>query len=270
MIDIHAHILPGVDDGSITIEVTETMLAMAAADGITEIVATPHANLEYRFDVLRCREKLNRVRAWCSKAPHLYLGCELHLTPENLHAALEDPTTFTLNGKDCLLIELPDSIIPHVVDSSLRILVDCGLVPIIAHAERNPYIQRHLPYASHLVSLGCFLQLTASSFFGAFGSGAAQTTEHLIRQRMAHFVASDAHGIDRRRPLLAKAYRHVEMKFGEAAARLLFLDNPRAAIEGLPISSISQPRGSALARFFGSKSEAKLNQESLGSLLVKG
>jgi protein-tyrosine phosphatase len=199
----------------------------------------------------------------------VYLGCELHLTPENLHAALDDPTTFTLNGKHCLLVELPDSIVPHVVDSSLRILVDSGLVPIIAHAERNLYIQRHLPYASHLVSFGCFLQLTASSFFGAFGSGAAQATEHLIAHRMAHFVASDAHGFEQRRPLLAGACRHVERKFGEAAARLLFLDNPRAAIEGSPISSISQPRRSALARFFGDKSDAKLNQRDLDSVLVK-
>ena len=247
MIDLHTHILPGVDDGASRMEVTEAMLALAFADGITHIVATPHANQEYRFDAFRCRKEIARIRASCFNVPHIYLGCELNLTPENLHAAIEDPVMFTLNGNGRLLVELPDHIIPQVIDSSLRILTESGLVPIIAHAERNQYIQKHIAYASHLASLGCVLQVTASSFFGSFGVKAVQTAAHLMRQRIVHFIASDAHGSDQRRPLLAKAYRYVEQTFGEANAQLLFLRNPKAAIEGSRISNMTRGACSAFA-----------------------
>jgi protein-tyrosine phosphatase len=269
MIDIHTHVLAGVDDGPSGIEVTSAMLAMAAADGITEIVATPHANLEFRFDALSCQAELRCVRARCFEAPSLYLGCEVHLTPENLHAALYDPGRFTLNGKDCLLVELPDIITPQAVDPSLRILVESGLRPIIAHAERNLYIQRHLTYASHLVSLGCSLQLTASSFFGAFGTAAEQTARYIMTQRIGHFVASDAHGLDQRRPLLSKAYAHVSGNYGEATARLLFFDNPGAAIAGAPISTMSPSRCSRLASFFMGKNSAKWIEKQSNGLLVQ-
>jgi protein-tyrosine phosphatase len=100
-------------------------------------------------------------------------------------------------------------------------------------------IQQQTPYASHLVSLGCFLQLTTSSFPGTFGSAAAKATDLLIMQQMAHFVASDADGIYKSRRRLARSCSHLEKEFGEPAARLLFLENPRAAIEGSQISSIS-------------------------------
>jgi protein-tyrosine phosphatase len=255
MIDIHTHILPGVDDGAPDFEISAAMLAMASADGIREIVATPHANLEFGFDSLRCREELHRLRTECPDAPRLYLGCEMHLTPENLQSALNDPPAFTLNRGDCLLVELPDIITPGAIDLSLQMLSEAGLRPIIAHAERNVYIQRHPDYASHLVSQGYFLQVTASSFFGSFGATAQQLASQLMAQKLAHVIASDAHGIEQRRPLLAKAYEHVSDTFDEATARLLFQENPCAAIHSAPISAM-KPSRSRLGFFFQSKKKS--------------
>ena len=258
MTDIHAHFLTGVDDGASDFGVTTAMLAMAAADGITEMVATPHANLQFQFDRPRCQAELSRIRAGGPEVPRLHLGCEMHLTPENLHSALHDPYALTLNGKDCILVELPDVITRHAVDPSLRMLVESGLRPIIAHAERNLYIQRHLDYAAHLVVSGCFLQITASSFFGAFGSGAQQAAGHFMTHGIAHVVASDAHGVDRRRPLLAKAREYVAGNFGEESAQLLFHENPQSAIHGAQIATMRPSRSSRLAFFFlGRSADAK-------------
>ncbi len=250
MIDIHTHILAGVDDGASEINVTTAMLAMAHKDGIQAVIATPHANQQYRFDPNYNKAEIRRVRIFCPDAPRLHLGCELNLTPENLHAALKDPSNYTLNGKDCLLVELPEQFTPQTIDFSLQLLIEAGLRPIIAHPERNGYIQRHPSYPADLVSYGCFMQLTASSIFGSFGRRAEEIAEFLMNERLAHFVASDAHGVDNRRPLLKKAYERVAKTYGGVTANLLFVQNPLAVIEGSLISPINQPSRSRISRFF--------------------
>jgi protein-tyrosine phosphatase len=238
MMDIHTHILPGVDDGAPSMDVTAAMLAIALTDGITDLVATPHADMRYKFDFDRCRQELARVRSLCPNAPRLHLGCELHLSPENLEGAVRDPSRFTLNGHGCVLLELDDSIRPAAVDSAVQVLMDSGLRPIIAHPERNPYIQKNLSYAGTLVGLGCYLQLTAQSLGGSFGHAAEQASSQLLKRQLVHFVASDAHGSEHRRPLLASARADVAHRWGNAAARTLFIDNPRAAVTGTPIHQV--------------------------------
>jgi protein-tyrosine phosphatase len=121
-------------------------------------------------------------------------------------------------------------------------LVEAGLRPIIAHAERNIYIQRHPAYALRLVALGCYLQVTASSLFGSFGPASQEAAGRLLSKRLTHVIASDAHGIGQRRPILSKAYDHISQRFDEPTARLLFHDNPYAAIYGGPISEMPKPR----------------------------
>ena len=261
MIDIHTHILPGVDDGASEVNVTAAMLAMAQCDGIQAIIATPHANQQYSFDPFHNQAELRRVRTLCPVAPNLHLGCELNITPENLHAAMNDPSGYTLNGKDCLLVELPESFTPQAIDFSLQLLIEAGFRPIIAHPERNGYIQRHPKYAKDIVSLGCFMQLTASSLFGSFGKRAEEIAELLLNGRMAHFVASDAHGVDNRRPLLKRAYERIAKNYGEATASLLLLENPLAVIDGTSISQISQSRRSKFSLFFFGRSSLSSHTE---------
>ncbi|HUS08570.1 MAG TPA: CpsB/CapC family capsule biosynthesis tyrosine phosphatase [Bryobacteraceae bacterium] len=239
MRDIHTHILPGIDDGAASIEAAAAMLQLAAEDGITDMVATPHWDARYRFDFDRCSRELARVRALCPAGPRLYLGCELHLTPENLEAALREPSRLTLNGNGYLLVELADCLQPPSVNAAMQILVECGLRPIVAHPERNLYIQKNLSYSASLVAAGCYLQLTAQSLAGSFGSAASRAAWELLRRQMAHFVASDAHGVDHRRPVLAKTYGEVARRCGQKAAQRLFIQNPQAAIAGEPIRHLS-------------------------------
>ena len=240
MIDIHTHVLPGVDDGPEGADVSEQMLRMAAEDGTTAIVATPHADLKYSFDPERCRELIEDLRKRES-SPQLYGGCELHLTPENIEKVTCDPKRFTLNGGDCVLLELPNAVLPEMVEPVLSVLFGSGLRVIIAHPERNPSIQRRIQFAEELVQAGCYLQLTAQSIQGGFGTAAESASAHILSRRLAHFVASDAHSATARRPLLSASYSKVSSRYGEAAARTLFRDNPSAALSGAPIRRVPAP-----------------------------
>lgn len=211
------------------------MLALARADGITDMVATPHSDLRYSFDPVRCRTALHQLRIACPEAPRIHLGCELHLAPENIERVLRSPAQFTLNGGDCLLLELPRETAPQMFEPGVCALLDRGLRLVIAHPERNPSLQRNRSYLLHLSRLGCYFQLTAQSLNGTFGPAAQSLAHDLLQRRFVHIVASDSHGIEHRRPLLAFAFDEVARRLNQASARLLFVDNPCAALASQPL-----------------------------------
>jgi protein-tyrosine phosphatase len=238
MIDLHCHILPGVDDGSRDLEESSQMLDLARRSGTRAIVATPHADLQYRFNVQRCLELLARLQEANPFGPRLYIGCEVHLTAENLATMEVSPRVFTLNGGDCVLLELPNRIVPDLVDSAVERLMDSGLRVVIAHPERNPFLQDHLSYADRLVDAGCYLQLTARSLSGGFGSAAMSAASYLLNRRLTHFIASDAHGVVTRRPDLSSTWQRIVKGYGEPTARLLLKDNPQASLNGSPFRTM--------------------------------
>lgn len=231
MIDIHSHILPGVDDGPANVEESIRMLELAVEAGTEAMVATPHADLRYTFDPGRCRELRELLREKCPSGLQLYSGCEVHLTPENIVSVLANPTEFTLNGGDCILLELPDRVAPAMVGPAIGALTDAGLRVIIAHPERNPYIQHHLSFAEQLVGDGCYLQLTARSLSGGFGPVARTAGQQILKRRFAHFIASDAHGSTKRRPGLASIFDDVRNTLGDSIARTLLVENPASALK---------------------------------------
>lgn len=243
MTDLHSHILPGVDDGAQTTEESLQMLDLAAEGGTRAIVATPHSDLRYRFDPERCRDLIELLREQRPAGPRLYLGCEVHLTPENIAKVLARPALYTLKGGDCLLLELPERIMPAMAAPAIGALLDAGLRVIIAHPERNSYIQHQRSYADWLVERGCFLQITGQSLNGGFGPAASSTAVHLLRRRLAHFIASDTHGATRRRPGLSRVFHTISKMHGERAARALFLENPEAALTGSPICRMPAAEG---------------------------
>jgi protein-tyrosine phosphatase len=242
MIDVHTHILPGIDDGASSLEETRAMAALAADDGITGMVATPHHNFHFQFDPDRCAEELKRVRQACSHVIRLYLGCELQLTVENIKQVLARPRQFTLNGGDCLLVELPSMFTPSVAAGGLKECFRAGLRPIIAHPERNSCLQRTPDSAERLVDLGCYFQITAQSLSGAFGTAAEKSAVRMLKRRWVHFIASDCHGATQRKPLLQKAYNAIVGEFGASNAELLFALNPRSAVHSQPIQLMQPAR----------------------------
>lgn len=238
MTDIHSHVLPGIDDGAPDLATSLEMMEIAARDGIVAMVATPHADHRYSFDARRSSDERRRlVESAGPSAVRLHLGCELHVTPENLEAAVSDPRSYTLNGHDCLLTELPDPAPKSATEAALRLLLDSGLRPVIAHPERNSFFHQNRGFARGVIDMGAAIQLTAGSITGSFGVQAQRCAFELLKAGLVHMVASDAHGSKHRLPLLSAARGEVARRYGRECAELLFVTNPAAVVAGLPITA---------------------------------
>lgn len=232
MIDIHSHILYGLDDGSDSLENSLEMLRMAAAAGTTDIVATPHANPEFSFDPAEVDRKIEELQRLVGDLPRIHYGCDFHLTPENIEDALRAPGKYSINHRGYLLVEFSDHFIPKATGDIFARMLDAGIRPIVTHPERNALLQKRLPDLERWAEMGCYLQVTAQSLLGAFGRHAREFSNVLLSRRLVHFIASDAHDVKHRTTELKPAWDYVEAQHGPVTAHLLFIDNPRAAIEG--------------------------------------
>ena len=235
MVDIHCHILPALDDGATEELVAREMAAMAVADGITQIVATPHSNYRYQFDPEVNQRKRDELQAIIGGSLTLLLGCDFHLSYENLEDVRQRPSRYTINGRQYLLVEFADISIPPHMDQIFFDLLARKLVPIITHPERNPMLSENPEQVRQWIEAGCFVQVTAGSFLGRFGKRAERSAWQLLRHNMVHFIASDAHNTTSRPPLLSEARRAIAADRGEEAARALTETNPRAAVDGQPL-----------------------------------
>jgi protein-tyrosine phosphatase len=235
MIDIHSHPLPGVDDGARSIEVAVEMCRMSAQDGVTHLVATPHSNYTYTFDPDLNRQLLGELQEKVGESPKLLLGCDFHLSYDNIQICAQNSKDFTINQTSYLLVELPDQFIPDHISRVYYEIQVAGLKPIITHPERNALLQRKPDLLEHWVSIGCLVQVTAQSYTGGFGSHARKLSERLLDSGLVHFFASDAHDVKRRPPLLSHCYRKLAKEKGEEIADLLMNQNPQAVINGLPL-----------------------------------
>jgi protein-tyrosine phosphatase len=236
MVDIHCHILPGVDDGSETWETTTQMCRMAARDGIIHIVATPHCNGSYQYD----RAHFTNMLATLSEVAGGYLtftiGCDFHLSPRNLEAAMNDPQQFAIGDTKYLMIEFDHQSIPANAADMLMTLVARGMVPIITHPERNAYLMKNLSTVQEFVKMGCLSQVTANSFTGFWGPNSKKAAEKLLQKRAVHIVATDAHDLHLRPPILSEARKRVTALADAAVAAKLFVQNPAAVVAGRSIA----------------------------------
>ena len=241
MVDIHSHILPGLDDGAQTLDETLAMLKLAAESGTTDIVATPHANSQYLYNEQVVDELVATVSAAAGSLIRIHRGCDFHLNFDNLSNALEYPAQYTINSGRYLMVELPDLASLPVMRTVLARLMGVRIVPIITHPERNGPLCQNLSELQSWIRDGCLAQVTAQSFFGRFGGTAQRVAETLMNCGAVHFVASDAHDCRDRTPILAPAYQHVSQTWGKETADALFYDNPTAAIMDEPIF-VTAPR----------------------------
>src|SRR4029077_600612 len=232
MVDLHCHILPGIDDGAATAEESLAMAESAIADGITHVVATPHSSSHYHFDFSHVRQLRDELQKQVGDRLKIATGCDFHLNPENLAALHKNPRQYCINQHDYLLVEFNEFSIPPSMDQTLHEIHLAGIQPVITHPERNGILRTRPERLKKWVRQGCFAQVTGGSLTGVFGAGAQQDALRWIREGLIHFVASDAHNT-RRRPLrLQPAYDVIVDRFGPEKARALFQDNPLAAFEG--------------------------------------
>jgi protein-tyrosine phosphatase len=232
VIDIHCHILPDVDDGPKTWDVSEEMCRMAVADGTEHVVATPHANRRFHYDREYLERTLGQLRQRVGKRPRLSLGCDFRLSAENLKDAMAFPERYVIEGGRYLLAEPNHTDVPAHIDDGLRELLAVGIIPVITHPERNTVLQGTPQRILEWVKLGCVIQVTASALTGGWGETAWHTAQWLLKQGAVHVLASDAHDTVRRPPGLSLAREVVAESQGEKIAQALVEDNPRAIVSG--------------------------------------
>lgn len=241
MIDLHLHLLPGVDDGPETLEQSLAMCRQAAAEGCVALVATPHQRRdEWRTDdPAPLQARLDELAARCGAAPRLYLGGEVRVDSELL-ADLERPGrggVLTLAGSRYLLLELdPEGIGPDPVELAAE-LVRRGFAPVVAHPELTPFLWGEEDLIERVVAAGGLLQTTAMSVTGQFGRAVRERVWSLLDADLVHFVASDAHRPDWRPPGLARAHALLAERLGLATAQRLTVANPMAVIENRSLAA---------------------------------
>ncbi|HEX6899493.1 MAG TPA: CpsB/CapC family capsule biosynthesis tyrosine phosphatase [Thermoanaerobaculia bacterium] len=240
MIDMHCHILPGVDDGPRTLEEAVAMCRMAAADGCESMIATPHQRRGEWWNA--DREELAALAGALQGAVgpgfRVLLGGEVHVDSGLLAEVEKLPEgggILPLAGSRYLLIEFGAFGTAEEASHLVHELVVAGWRPIVAHPEFIPWLAADPELVARLVSLGAFTQVTAMSLTGDFGRRPQADCFALLNAGLVHFVASDSHGTRRRPPGLKRAYYIVAGRWGEPLARRLVADNPRAVVEDRPL-----------------------------------
>ncbi len=227
MVDLHAHILPGLDHGPRSWEEAESMARIAVADGITEVAATPHVNFEFKSTPDRIRAAVEEFRRRLIKAAVLlkvHVGGDYHLSPELL-AGIDTIITLGDNGR-YFLIELPSTVAPPNTVEIMKRFIDRGLVPIVTHPERNPYLMARFNMIEGMLKAGCVIQVTAGCLLGQFGEGPKKNASKIIKAGLCQVVASDAHWETERTPVLSPAIPLIAGLVGIEAARSMVYANP--------------------------------------------
>jgi protein-tyrosine phosphatase len=235
VIDLHCHILPGLDDGSRDLPMSLAMARQASADGVREIVCTPHV-FDGKFEVPRARAEAALVelqRALDAEAIplRLHLGSDCHLDPRIFDPPAEQQA-ITVAGTKYLLIEMPHELVPPQFEETVFKLRTRGIVPILTHPERNGEVQQKggLERLTVWVEQGMLVQITGESLTGGFGKQAHTLGWELVRRGLCHFVASDAHSDTWRHPMQAAARDEVMRAVGAELASILFTENPERIV----------------------------------------
>lgn len=232
IVDVHCHILPGVDDGPRESREAMEMLRMEFQQGVRRIICTPH--LRKGMFETPMEERLERLDLMKKKLlrmgipMELYLGCEFHVESEMLAKLKEEPG-YAMAGSRYVLTEFPFQITEQEAMRYLRELISSGYRPVIAHVER--YRKLHMPEAvQQFIQMGAYIQVNAGSLTGAEGWTAKHASRRLLEEGIVHFVGSDAHSTGRRKPCFDICTEYMRKKIGEDGMRRILIENPAKLI----------------------------------------
>ena len=232
MVDIHCHILPATDDGAVSLEESVAMCQAAADDGIEVIVCTPHM-----FDGVHTTpekeailDRIQQVTLASAGKLKLMPGGEVRYSHEIFQEAKDPNTRIKLNGTSYMLLEFAFQMVPANIEMTIFQMLQAGVTPVIAHPERNKRIQKQPEILAGLIERGAFAQIDAGSLTKSFGVEPFESARKIIEAGMAHFIATDAHHLERRRPVLSDAVAVAATIGGAEYARAMVEENPRALI----------------------------------------
>lgn len=238
-IDIHCHILPGIDDGPSDMEESLQLIEIAEKDGIHAIFATPHIiKGAYDNSSSSIIASVDELKKYVPDTIKIFYGADVRITLDLLER-VESREIPTLNGSGYMLIEMPEYIVPPLVDNLIFNLRHSGIIPIITHPERHLRLMNDLQELRKLRDSGAMCQLTAMSITGGFGKVIQKVSIAMIKKGLADFVASDAHDPEKRRPVLSTAYKQVKKEFGNNVADRLFFVNPGKILEAATPANLS-------------------------------
>lgn len=240
MIDIHSHILPGIDDGAKNLEIAFDMLRMAIDSGVTTQVLTPHIHLgtfENNKQDIETRFKVFKEQVNAAKLPiKLLLGAEVRIGPDIMQLVGNDAIPFLgeYQGKRTFLLEFPPNDVPYGSDKLISWLLNLNYLPIIVHPERNRTFAVQKEKLQAFIDLGCPIQITAGSLRGKFGKEAYQIAEELLLAGNVSVIASDSHNVTSRAPDLQSGYQAAVKLIGQSRASRLVKENPQSLTQNNP------------------------------------
>ncbi|MBS0319489.1 MAG: capsular biosynthesis protein [Proteobacteria bacterium] len=242
MIDLHAHLLPGIDDGARTLDDALAMARIAVDDGIRKSACTPHIYPGmYENDTEGIAAAIEALRQQYGAAGiplELTIGADAHLTPALL-GRIREGTAPTLNYTRYFLLEPPHHVAPPQFAASVAGFLAAGYVPVITHPERLTWIEQHYDVFLQLARDGAWMQVTSGSLTGDFGPDARYWGERMVGDGYTHILATDAHGVRSRRPELAKGRAAAARLVGEQEATRLVVDRPGAILADTPPTDVT-------------------------------
>ena len=254
-VDIHCHLLPGIDDGSSSLEESMAMAEIAVADGISSIITTPHQLGNFscnRGDDIRKRvSDLQSELDRCRIPLTVLAGGDVRIEPGMIDGIKSGDILTLADKRKHVLLELPHELY-FPLGPVLAELKSLGMQGILSHPERNHGIRAQPRLVSELVNAGCLMQVTAGSLVGTFGPAAKALAESMVKAGHVHFISTDAHHANSRRPLMRRSFdRAVEM-VGRDTAIKMCCDNPALVAAGQPVTAgtLSTRQKAGLSRWF--------------------
>lgn len=245
MVDLHCHLLPGIDDGSKSMEVSLRLAREATVNGVTHALLTPHHMnghyVNHKPDVIRRTREFQEQLKRYDIPLKVFPGQEVRINGNLLKALDQDDILFADTGNKYLMLEFPDDDVPHYTNQMIFDLQQRGIVPVIVHPERNTKIMAQPDLIYRLLEKGCLSQITASSYVGTFGKKVENFSRQLIEAGQGYVFASDAHDLPGRKYEMRQAYEKLGHEFSQKMAEQ-YQKNARLIINGerVPFNDLSK------------------------------
>lgn len=244
MIDLHCHLLPNIDDGPETIDISLKMAQSAVADGITTVACTPHilpgVYPNQGPDIRQAVKSLQSALDDANIALRLVTGADVHIAPD-LVDGLRSGRLLSLADSRYVLVEPPHHVAPARMGDLFFNLVVAGYTPVLTHPERLAWIDSHYGDLQRLVRAGVWMQVTAGSLEGSFGRGAQKWAHRMLDEGLVHILATDAHDLKQRAPILSRGRELAATRVGEIEAGHLVLTRPLGILNNAIPGTLPMP-----------------------------